>query len=129
MSPNKYPPPEQIPSAERQRRLYVEAVKEIARQGEKFVNRQLPQGLNLTRDFKGMGLEEARRRPPAVGAEYKRPIELFDGGPRGTAGVQGRYDPESGESYFGGNVRLKFAKGGKVKKYSKGGGVRKPKLK
>ena len=29
MSPNKYPPPEQIPSAERQRRLYVEAVKEI----------------------------------------------------------------------------------------------------
>ena len=29
MSPAKYPPPEQIPSAERQRRLYVEAVKEI----------------------------------------------------------------------------------------------------
>jgi predicted nucleic acid-binding Zn-ribbon protein len=29
MSPNQYPPPEQIPSAERQRRLYVEAVKEI----------------------------------------------------------------------------------------------------
>ena len=29
MSPAVYPPPEQIPSAERQRRLYVEAVKEI----------------------------------------------------------------------------------------------------
>ena len=29
MSPAKYPPPEQIPSAERQRRIYVEAVKEI----------------------------------------------------------------------------------------------------
>ena len=29
MRPAVYPPPEQIPSAERQRRLYVEAVKEI----------------------------------------------------------------------------------------------------
>ena len=29
MSPLKYPPPEQIPSAERQRILYIEAVKEI----------------------------------------------------------------------------------------------------
>ena len=29
MSPAKYPPPEQIPSAERQRILYLEAVKEI----------------------------------------------------------------------------------------------------
>ena len=29
MSPAKYPPPEQIPSAERQRILYVQAVKEI----------------------------------------------------------------------------------------------------
>ncbi len=29
MSPAKYPPPEQIPSAERQRILYIEAVKEI----------------------------------------------------------------------------------------------------
>ena len=29
MSPAKYPPPEQVPSAERQRILYIEAVKEI----------------------------------------------------------------------------------------------------
>lgn len=104
-----------------------DAVKEIARQGEKFVNDQLPQGLNLNLDFKGMGLEEARRRPPAVGARYERPVDF--GRVKGTAGVRGRYDPESGESYFGGNVRLKFAKGGKVKPYAKGGGVRKPKLK
>ena len=106
-----------------------EAVKEIARQGEKFVNRQLPEGFSLNLDFKGMDFEEARRRPPAVGARYERPVELFDGGPRGTAGVRGRYDPESGETFVGGNVKLKFAKGGKVKPYAKGGGVRKPKLK
>ena len=104
-----------------------DAVKEIARQGEKFVNRQLPEGLNLNLDFKGMGLEEARRRPPAVGARYEKPVEF--GGLKGSAGVQGRYDPESGSSYIGARFTGKFAKGGKVKPYAKGGGVRKPKLK
>ena len=104
-----------------------DAVKEIARQGEKFVNRQLPEGLNLNLDFKGMGLEEARRRPPAIGAGYERPVEF--GGLKGSAGVRGRYDPESGESYIGARFTGKFAKGGKVKPYAKGGGVRKPKLK
>ena len=104
-----------------------ETVKEIARQGEKFVNRQLPEGLNLNLDFKGMGLEEARRRPPAIGAGYERPVEF--GGLKGSAGVRGRYDPESGESYIGARFTGKFAKGGKVKPYAKGGGVRKPKLK
>ena len=104
-----------------------DAVKEIARQGEKFVNRQLPEGLNLSLDFKGMGLEEARRRPPAVGARYEKPVEF--GGLKGSAGVQGRYDPESGSSYIGARFTGKFAKGGKVKPYAKGGGVRKPKLK
>jgi hypothetical protein len=104
-----------------------DAVKEIARQGEKFVNRQLPEGLNLNLDFKGMGLEEARRRPPAVGARYEKPVEF--GGLKGSAGVQGRYDPESGSSYVGARFTGKFAKGGKVKPYAKGGGVRKPKLK
>ena len=104
-----------------------DAVKEIARQGEKFVNRQLPEGLNLNLDFKGMGLEEARRRPPAVGARYEKPVEF--GGLKGSAGIQGRYDPESGSSYVGARFTGKFAKGGKVKPYAKGGGVRKPKLK
>ena len=104
-----------------------DAVKEIARQGEKFVNRQLPEGLNLNLDFKGMGLEEARRRPPAVGARYEKPVEF--GGLKGSAGIQGRYDPESGSSYIGARFTGKFAKGGKVKPYAKGGGVRKPKLK
>ena len=104
-----------------------DAVKEIARQGEKFVNRQLPEGLNLNLDFKGMGLEEARRRPPAIGAGYERPVEL--GGFKGTAGVTGSYDPESKGYRVRAGITGRFAKGGKVKPYAKGGGVRKPKLK
>ena len=104
-----------------------ETVKEIARQGEKIVNRMLPEGLNLNLDFKSMGLEEARRRPPAVGARYERPVEL--GGFKGTAGVTGSIDPETKEKRLRFGVTGRFAKGGKVKQYAKGGGVRKPRLK
>jgi len=104
-----------------------EAVKEIARQGEKIVNRMLPEGLNLNLDFKSMGLEEARRRPPTVGARYERPVEL--GGFKGTAGVTGSIDPETKEKRLRFGVTGRFAKGGKVKQYAKGGGVRKPRLK
>ena len=105
-----------------------ETVKEIARQGERIVNRMLPEGLNLNLDFKSMGLEDVQKgRRPAVGAGYKRPVEF--GGLKGSAGVQGRYDPESGSSYVGARFTGRFAKGGKVKPYAKGGGVRKPKLK
>ena len=104
-----------------------EAVKEIARQGEKIVNRMLPEGLNLNLDFKSMGLEEARRRPPAVGARYERPVEL--GGFKGTAGVTGSIDPETKEKRLRFGITGRFAKGGKVKQYAKGGGVRKPRLK
>ena len=105
-----------------------ETVKEIARQGERIVNRMLPEGLNLNLDFKSMGLEDVQRgRRPAVGAGYERPVEF--GGLKGSAGVQGRYDPESGSSYVGARFTGRFAKGGKVKPYAKGGGVRKPKLK
>ena len=104
-----------------------EAVKEIARQGEKIVNRMLPEGLNLNLDFKSMGLEEARRRPPAVGARYERPVEL--GGFKGTAGVTGSIDPETKEKRLRFGITGRFAKGGKVKTYAKGGGVRRPKLK
>ena len=104
-----------------------EAVKEIARQGEKIDNRMLPEGLNLNLDFKSMGLEEARRRPPAVGARYERPVEL--GGFKGTAGVTGSIDPETKEKRLRFGVTGRFAKGGKVKQYAKGGGVRKPRLK
>tara|TARA_R100000805_G_C3605495_1_gene105927 strand:+ start:616 stop:1197 length:582 start_codon:yes stop_codon:yes gene_type:complete len=102
-------------------------VEEIARQGEKIVNRMLPEGLNLNLDFKSMGLEEARRRPPAVGARYERPVEL--GRFKGTAGVTGSYDPESKGYRVRAGITGRFAKGGKVKPYAKGGGVRKPKLK
>ena len=105
-----------------------ETVKEIARQGERIVNRMLPEGLNLNLDFKSMGLEDVQRgRRPAVGAGYERPVEF--GGLKGSAGVQGRYDPESGSSYVGARFTGRFAKGGKVKPYAKGGGVRKPRLK
>ena len=105
-----------------------ETVKEIARQGERIVNRMLPEGLNLNLDFKSMGLEDVQKgRRPAVGAGYKRPVEF--GGLKGSAGVQGRYDPESGSSYVGARFTGRFAKGGKVKPYAKGGGVRKPRLK
>ena len=105
-----------------------DAVKEIARQGEKFVNRQLPEGFSLNLDFKSMNFEDlAGGRRPAVGARYEKPVDF--GRVKGTAGVRGRYDPESGESYIGARFTGKFAKGGKVKPYAKGGGVRKPKLK
>lgn len=104
-----------------------DAVKEIARRGEKFVNRQLPEGFSLNLDFKGMGLDEVQRRPPAVGAGYSTPVNF--GRFEGTAGISGRYDPESKQGYVGARVTGRFAKGGKVKPYAKGGGVRKPKLK
>ena len=47
MSPNKYPPPEQIPSAERQRRLYVEAVKEITHLRQQVANENV-----IAKEFK-----------------------------------------------------------------------------
>ena len=104
------------------------ALAEITRQGEKVLNRQLPQGLNINIDYKGLCLEDVQRgRVPALEAAYQRPVEF--GRAKGTAGVQGRYDPETKEGYIGGRVTARFAKGGKVKTYAKGGGVRRPKLK
>ena len=104
-----------------------ETVKEIARQGERIVNRMLPEGLNLNLNFKSMGLEDVfEGGRPTVGARYETPIG------RGKGRLEGRYDPRSGESYVGANIRIPLggkAKGGKVKPYAKGGGVRKPKLK
>lgn len=47
MSPNQYPPPEQIPSAERQRRLYVEAVKEITHLRQQVANENV-----IAKEFK-----------------------------------------------------------------------------
>ena len=105
-----------------------EAVKEIARQGEKIVNRMLPEGFSLNLNIKDIDLEKLQEgRRPAVGARYERPVEF--GGLKGSAGVQGRYDPESGETFVGAGFKGRFAKGGKVKRYAKGGGVRKPRLK
>ena len=104
------------------------ALAEITRQGEKVLNKQLPPGFSINIDYKGLGFEDvAEGRLPAVGGEYKRDVEL--GGFKGTAGISGRYDPENKGYEVGARVTGRFAKGGKVKKYAKGGGVRKPKLK
>ena len=104
------------------------ALAEITRQGEKVLNKQLPPEFSINIDYKGLGFEDvAEGRLPAVGGEYKRDVEL--GGFKGTAGISGRYDPESKGYEVGARVTGRFAKGGKVKKYSKGGGIRKPKLK
>ena len=104
------------------------ALAEITRQGEKVLNKQLPPGFSINIDYKGLGFEDvAEGRLPAVGGEYKRDVEL--GGFKGTAGISGRYDPESKGYEVGARVTGRFAKGGKVKKYAKGGGIRKPKLK
>ena len=104
------------------------ALAEITRQGEKVLNKQLPPEFSINIDYKGLGFEDvAEGRLPAVGGEYKRDVEL--GGFKGTAGISGRYDPENKGYEVGARVTGRFAKGGKVKKYAKGGGVRKPKLK
>ena len=104
------------------------ALAEITRQGEKVLNKQLPPGFSINIDYKGLGFEDvAEGRLPAVGGGYKRDVEL--GGFKGTAGISGRYDPESKGYEVGARVTGRFAKGGKVKKYAKGGGIRKPKLK
>ena len=104
------------------------AVARVVQEGEKLINRQLPEGLNLNIDYKGLGFEDiAEGRVPTVGASFERPVEL--GRFKGTAGIRGSIDPESGEGRVGARVTGRFAKGGKVKKYAKGGGVRKPKLK
>jgi hypothetical protein len=95
---------------------------------EALKDKQLPQGLNINIDYKGLGFGDvAEGRLPAVGARYEKPVEL--GGFKGTAGISGRYDPESKGYEVGARVTGRFAKGGKVKKYAKGGGIRKPKLK
>jgi len=100
----------------------------VVREGEKIVNGMLPEGVSLNLNIKDIDLEKLQEgRRPAVGARYERPVEF--GGLKGSAGVQGRYDPESGSSYVGAGFTGRFAKGGKVKQYAKGGGVRKPKLK
>ena len=107
-------------------------VEEIARQGAKYVKEMLPEPLrkelDLTIDFGGMGVKDVLEGGrPTVGARYERPVEF--GGLKGSAGVQGRYDPESGSSYVGARFTGRFAKGGKVNPYAKGSAVRKPKLK
>ena len=100
----------------------------VVREGENIVNRLLPEGVSLNLNIKDIDLEKLQEgRRPAVGVRYERPVEF--GGLKGSAGVQGRYDPESGETFVGAGLKGRFAKGGKVKQYAKGGGVRKPRLK
>ena len=102
------------------------AVARVVQEGEKLINRQLPEGLSLNIDYKNLSIEEVRRgRVPTVGASFERPVEL--GRFKGTAGIRGSYDPESGEGRVGARVTGRFAKGGKVKKYSNS--PRKPRLK
>ena len=98
----------------------------VVQEGEKLINNQLPEGLNLNIDYKGLGFEDvAEGRLPAVGASFERPVEL--GGFKGTAGIRGSYDPERGEGRVGARVTGRFAKGGHVKQYSNA--PRKPRLK
>jgi len=101
------------------------AFSRVVQEGEKLINRQLPEGLNLDLNFRDMNFDEVRRGGrPTVGVGYKTPVGF--GRARGTAGVEAKRYP-SGEGYVGGNVRLKFAKGGHVKQYSNA--PRKPRLK
>ena len=106
-----------------------ELLKQAGDRGVDYVNSLMPPGLpKLNLDFRGMNFDEVRRGGrPTIGAEYKRPVEL--GGFKGTAGVTGSYDPESRGYRVRAGITGRFAKGGKVKQYAKGGGVRKPKLK
>ena len=100
----------------------------VVQEGEKIVNGLLPEGVSLNLNIKDIDLEKLQEgRRPAEGVRYERPVEF--GGLKGSAGVQGRYDPESGETFVGAGFKGRFAKGGKVKQYAKGGGVRKPRLK
>jgi len=111
------------------------AVARVVQEGEKLINNQLPEGLNLNIDYKGLGFEDvAEGRLPAVGASFERPVEL--GRFKGTAGIRGSIDPESKGYGVRAEIKGRFAKGGKVKKYAKGGHVkqysnapRKPRLK
>ncbi len=102
------------------------AVARVVQEGEKLINRQLPEGLNLNINYKGLGFEDvAEGRLPAVGASFERPVEL--GRFKGTAGVRGSIDPETKEKRLRFGLAGKFAKGGHVKQYSNA--PRKPRLK
>ena len=121
-----------------------EAVKELAGQGEKFLKEMLPEPLrkklDLTVDFGGMGVEEVLEGGrPTVGARYKTRDPFGYGGTfrvearasQGERGASLRYSAPTDKitEALIGKPFAKKAKGGKVKKYSKGGGIRKPKLK
>ena len=116
------------------------ALAEITRQGEKVLNRQLPQGLNINIDYKGLGLEDVQRgRVPALGARYETRDPFGYGGrfgvearaSQGERGASLRYSAPTDKitEAIIGKPFAKKAKGGKVKSYAKGGGVRRPKLK
>ena len=113
-----------------------DALEVITRQGEKILNKQLPPGLNINIDYKGLGLEDvwAEGRLPAVGASYET---------RDPFGYGGGFRAEARKSQdgFGASIRYgvptdkiteaiigkpfaRKAKGGKVKKYAKGGHVK-----
>ena len=112
--------------------LSRKTVEGLARQGAKYVRGMLPpelrKELDLTLNFGDMTVKDVvEGGRPTVGVGYERPI-----GRGGTARLEGKYNPRSGESYVGANIRIPLggkAKGGKVKQYAKGGGVRKPRLK
>tara|TARA_R110002072_G_C7650412_1_gene508654 strand:+ start:27 stop:605 length:579 start_codon:yes stop_codon:yes gene_type:complete len=119
--------PEKYSARNLKNKASIKFVEETAKLGAGYVNRMMPPGLNFELDFMGMNVDEVKRGGrPAVGARYQRPVELFDGRLKGTAGVEAKRYPR-GETFVGGNVRLKFAKGGKVKQYSNS--PRKPRLK
>lgn len=112
-----------------------DALEVITRQGEKVLNKQLPPGLNINIDYKGLGFEDVvKGRLPAVGASYET---------RDPFGYGGGFRAEARKSQdgFGASIRYgvptdkiteaiigkpfaRKAKGGKVKKYAKGGHVK-----
>ena len=132
--------PEKYSARNLKNKASIKFVEETAKLGAGYVNRMMPPGLNFELDFMDMNVDEVKRGGrPAVRARYET-RDPFDYG--GTFGVEARASQgERGASLryraptdkiteaIIGKPFAKKAKGGKVKKYSKGGGVRKPKLK
>ena len=124
--------PQNYTSKALKNKLSQEVVRRTAGLGADYVRELLPpqlrKQLDLTLKFGDMTVKDVvEGGRPTVGVGYERPI-----GRGGTARLEGRYNPRSGESYVGANIRIPLggkAKGGKVKQYAKGGGVRKPRLK
>ena len=86
----------------------------------------LPEGLNLNLDLKAWGLRMCKRKTTRCGGEIEDLLSLDN---KGFSRCSRKTGPGEWFSYVGARFTGRFAKGGKVKPYAKGGGVRKPRLK